>query len=224
MSVQAAAGRAESAPTLGCLDHSRYFLGTLQDSGTRGILKKVGTPDTQPKRDETKEVDGGLIPSFYDAPGERQRPAHADKFCRRKRVTFSPLVSYCNIIPYSEVYSRHPREFVFDALGNEIVVRHTVPEFNARETRIEGTDLSALLLVNKLTLAEQRSLEEEFEMTTSRRQVCSRHIGSQSNADSLMNSPRCTGHTPVRRNAIRRVLAQVVISSRAPRSRVLSPR
>ena len=122
---------------------------------------------------------------YYDAPGEQRRPVHADVYCRRKRVTFSPLVSCCNITPYAEVYSKHPREFVFDAFGNEVVVSTLLPKVHAREARTEATDISPLQSVDKLTLAERRSLEEEFEVTTSRLRV-----GRQSDAGRGHNSSR----------------------------------
>ena len=91
MCVQAIAGRADSAPQLGSLDHDRYFLGTLQGGDSRGILKKFDMHGQQLKRDEKEVKSREVSTSYYDAPGQRQRPMHADVYCRRKRVTFSPL-------------------------------------------------------------------------------------------------------------------------------------
>ena len=53
-----------------------------------------------------------------------------------------------------------------------------MPKVHARETKIEATAIAPLQSVCKLTLAERRSLEEEFEMTTG-----SLRVGSQSGRD-----------------------------------------
>ena len=60
-----------------------------------------------------------------------------------------------------------------------------MPKVHAREAKIEETDLSPLQPVDKLTLAERRSLEEEFEVTTS-----SLRVGRQSVKGRRNNSSR----------------------------------
>ena len=185
MNVQSAAGRAESAPTLGSLDHDRYLLGTLQENRVRGILKKKpNMHETQESEWEQQEVEVEVRTPYYDAPDSRRRPEHFGKFCRRKSVTFSPLVSTCNIIPYAEVYGQHPREFVFDASGRKIANDASPLEIHARETRIEGTATAQLNSLVKLSHAAHRSLEEEFEETS-----CRVRMGRQSGT---IHRERCT--------------------------------
>ena len=160
MNAHTASGRAETAPMLGSFDEERYLLGTLHDGAIRSILKKNVAV-------EGYEMEGDLIIPSSDALERQRRPEPVSSALRRRRVTFSPLVSQCSITPYSEVYSRHPREFVFDAFGRHIVGNSTVPAPHSREAKVEGTAVNppTLLPCSELTLARRRSPEEEFEST-----------------------------------------------------------
>ena len=88
---------------------------------------------------------------------------------RRKNVAFSPLVSVHYICPYSEVYSRHPREFVFDALGRYVPTSPVVPSFLARESRVgEATGPIRNQPNSLLSTCGVRSQEEECKYRTGR--------------------------------------------------------
>ena len=160
MNAHSASGRAETAPMLGSVDEERYLLGTLYDGATKSILKKNVAV-------EGYEMEGGLSISPSDALERQRRPEPVCSALRRRRVTFSPLVSQHSITPYSEVYNRHPREFVFDATGRHVVGITTVPAPHNREAKIEEPAISllSLLPLSDLTRARRRSPEEEFEST-----------------------------------------------------------
>ena len=160
MNAHSASGRAETAPMLGSVDEERYLLGTLYDGAIKSILKKNVAV-------EGYEMEGGLSISPSDALERQRRPELASSALRRRRVTFSPLVSQHSIPPYSEVYNRHPREFVFDATGRHIVGTPTMPAPHNREAKIEEPAISLLNLLpcSDLTRARRRSPEEEFEST-----------------------------------------------------------
>ena len=145
---------------LGSVDEERYLLGTLHDGAIKSIPKKNVAV-------EGYEMESELSISSSDALERQRRPEPVSSALRRRRVTFSPLVSQHSITPYSEVYSRHPREFVFDASGRHIVGTPTVPAPHSREAKIEEPAISllSLLPLSELTLARRRSPEEEFEST-----------------------------------------------------------
>ena len=88
---------------------------------------------------------------------------------RRKNVAFSPIVSVYHICPHSEVYSRHPREFVFDALGRYVITSPVVPMFVARESTVgEATDPIRHPPISLLSTCGVRSQEEECKYSTGR--------------------------------------------------------
>ena len=112
---------------------------------------------------------------------------------RRKNVAFSPLVSVHYICPYSEVYSRHPREFVFDALGRYVSTSTVVPKFLARESRVgEATDPIRHPPVSLLSTCGVRSQEEECKYSTGR-------LGRIRQAQSHRARRGTEGHTHERR-------------------------
>ena len=163
MNAHAASGRAETAPMLNSVDEDRYLLGTIHVGSKKSILKKIVA------------VEGYEMDS-RDALERQRRPELACSAIRRRRVMFSPLVSQHSITPYSEVYSRHPREFVFDALGRHVVGIPTVPAPHRREAKVEEPVIGppSLMPLSELTLSDRRSPEEEFEST----------VGSSGGADS----------------------------------------
>ena len=163
MNAHAASGRAETAPMLSSVDEDRYLLGTIHVGSKKSILKKIVAVE-------------GYEMNSSDALERQRRPELARSAIRRRRVMFSPLVSQHTITPYSEVYSRHPREFVFDALGRHVVGSPTVPAPHKREAKIEEPVINppSLLPLSELTLSDRRSPEEEFEST----------VGSYGGADS----------------------------------------
>jgi hypothetical protein len=114
---------------------------------------------------------------------------------RRKNVAFSPLVSVHYICPYSEVYSRHPREFVFDALGRYVPTSPVVPSFVARDSRVgEATVHKGHQPDSLLPPCGVRSQEEECKYSLGR-------LGMSRQAQSLgTETDRCTvAQTSLRR-------------------------
>jgi hypothetical protein len=111
---------------------------------------------------------------------------------RRKNVFFSPLVCVY-YLPYSEVYSRHPREFVFDALGRYVPTSTVVPSFVARDSRVgEATVHKGHQPDSLLPPCGVRSQEEECKYRSGR-------LGMSRQAQSLETDRCIGGQAPLRR-------------------------
>ena len=205
MNAQAASGRAETAPMLGTFDEERYLLGTFHDETIKSILKAAVKFD---------EFAGTWTNEQPGPAGQMSPVSERQRAMRRRRVTFSPLVSQCIITPYSEVYNRHPRDFVFDAIGRHIVGVSTVPAPHTREAKIEATEVgpSKPLPLSELTLYRRRSSEEEFEPTHGKFGT-----GSQSVQIAIRETIRHQTQTAINACASDAVLAQ------APRAPVVPP-
>ena len=176
--TRAAGGRAESAPELNNFEGeniNNYFLGIVPAAFT-SIIKRTDIVSV-----ESEERESGERTTWTNEPCDRQLLlAHAaptvysnsSSSCRRrKNVRFSPLVAQYKIVPYSEVYGMHPREFVFDAQGNR-VVGITTPAVGMRECK----NVSSLEQLNPSTPQSvlpraDRSHKEECRVTASRTEV-----------------------------------------------------